>query len=92
MTETPEGALNVEAINIAVQDAIAKGGREGFQEGYRTAKTWAELEEVIKHTLSAIDIRDLIDGLKQVKFFTGLDMRQDFLLGLLKSLLVEIVG
>jgi hypothetical protein len=56
-----------------------------FQEAYHKAETWADMEKVLD-TLSDNAQIELMNSLQIVKNMTGLDMRQDFMLGLLKSM------
>lgn len=57
-----------------------------FKEAYSKAKVWADLDAPVDG-LSHEQKTNLVTALSLVKEFTGLDMRQDFLLGVLKSVL-----
>jgi hypothetical protein len=59
---------------------------KNFKEAYHKAKTWKELEEAIKEHLTEDEVKNMIRCMNVVKESTGLDMRQDFLLGILKSI------
>ncbi|MHC4293934.1 MAG: hypothetical protein ACYSTX_06525 [Planctomycetota bacterium] len=59
---------------------------KNFKEAYVKAKTWKELEEAIKENLTEDEVKNMIRCMGVVKESTGLDMRQDFLLGILKSI------
>ena len=58
--------------------------KDSFLQAYRKAKTWADLDKVYQ-ALSIDSQKDLINALEMVKSYTGLDMRQDFLLNCMKS-------
>ena len=58
---------------------------KNFQEAYHKAKVLKDMDEAIDNHLSADDMRHLISCLDVVKEATGLDMRQDYLLGVLKA-------
>jgi len=60
---------------------------EEFYKTYIKSKTWGELEDNIKENLTPSDILKLSESMDIVKKFTGLDMRQDFLLGILKAVI-----
>ena len=61
----------------------------GFKQAYIQAETWAGLENAIKKYLHRHDAENLVKSLETVKKLTGIDMRQDFLLGMLKSMLAN---
>lgn len=56
---------------------------EIFKEKYKKAKVWADLDEAMKE-LTPNECKELHKSLEVTKKATGLDMRQDFLLGLLR--------
>ena len=58
---------------------------ETFKTAYSKAKTWGDLDNAIKETLTPSKMISLRDSLRIVKISTGLDMRQDFFLGILES-------
>ena len=60
---------------------------KNFKEAYNKAKTWADLDRVLDNT-SESDLRKMRDAMKLVDCTTGLDMRQEFLLGCLNARLV----
>ncbi len=60
---------------------------EKFKEAYNKGKVWADLDRAIEDHLGAYGVARLRRGLEVVKLYTGLDMRQDFLLGLLRSIM-----
>lgn len=57
-----------------------------FLAQYAKAKVWADLDDLVKQ-LDLPGARVLCDSLQTVKDYTGLDMRQEFLLGVLNSML-----
>jgi hypothetical protein len=50
-----------------------------FREEYKKAETWAEAEKLLDR-LDEKQLHDFIKSHEQVKFLTGLDMRQEFYL------------
>jgi hypothetical protein len=55
-----------------------------FAEAYKKAKTWEDADKALDH-LSFDELRNLVRSLEVVKEAMGLDMRQDFYLGIMKS-------
>ena len=55
-----------------------------FLPKYAKCKTWADLDELIDQ-LAYHNQSELREALQTVKTFTGLDMRQEFLLGILRG-------
>ena len=60
---------------------------EEFKTAYGKSKTWADLENAINENLTVEQMKELIAAHELVKKSTGLDMRQDFTLGILKGIL-----
>jgi len=56
-----------------------------FKEDYIKSKVWADLDTAIDNNLVPSEIAKLMSSLETVKEYTGIDMRQDFLLGVLKG-------
>jgi len=54
-----------------------------FKEGYEKSKTWKDADELCQ-TLTARQHHELYEALKVVKAYMGLDMRQDFYMGILR--------
>ena len=55
-----------------------------FKEMYDKSKVWADMDRAVEE-LQPNEIKALASALKLVKKMTGLDMRQDFLLGVLNA-------
>ena len=60
-----------------------------FKQDYVKAETWAGMEKAIKLHLTHADAQALVDAMEIVKHYTGLDMRQDWLKNLLKSMMTH---
>lgn len=59
-----------------------------FKKLYMTAKVWSDMDDAIDK-LTAADRQHLAACLEIVKEYTGLDMRQDFTLGVLRARIVK---
>lgn len=71
-----------------MKNALQKSDIEGFKKDYNnlnTSITWKDLDDVIDNNLNLHGIIKLSKSLQSTKDFTGIDMRQDFLLGILKA-------
>ena len=55
-----------------------------FNEIYSKAKVWADFDPLLEKT-DIITLHKLSDALELIKDYTGIDMRQDFLLGNIKG-------
>lgn len=59
-----------------------------FKEQYERAKTWKDLDEVLTNNIkSKEEAKQLKDAMQTVRDTTGLDMRQDFMFGILKGMI-----
>ena len=56
-----------------------------FKERYEEAKTWADAQELVKSLTGIEEARKLAECLLVTQAYTGLNMRQEFLLGILES-------
>ena len=59
---------------------------KNFQEAYIKSKTWADLENATHNLLTQEQRLELMKSMTIVKEATGLDMRQNFFLGVLRGL------
>lgn len=60
-----------------------------YKEDYIKGKVLADAMDAIENHLDKDQIAELVDALETVKLYTGINMRQDFTLGLLKNLEVK---
>jgi len=64
--------------------------RSEFRDLYRKAKTWADLDEVWGNLVPR-ELQELQSALQVTKDYTGLDMRQEFLLNCINGYLKTLV-
>jgi len=58
---------------------------EEYRKKYRYCDTWGDLDK-LNDRLTPEQMKDLMNSLEEVNNYTGLDMRQEHLLGCLKAL------
>jgi len=76
-----ENMIDFNKINMAVETAL----KPDFIKAYSKSKTWADLDNAIDKNLKPSEMVNLRSALEVVKEYVGIDMRQDFLLGILSS-------